>query len=376
MKKLNIILITLLTIVIPSTVIASQTNAKDYLVQNLVTEGEGLYEDSYIQGRYIYRGQNPDNYIEFNGELWRVISVEKDGTIKIIRTTSIDNQTFDETNHRDKGSQGKGGTLCQNSTQGCNVWSATSNMVGKPSEFENGKYKGTVLFDSNLNIYLNNDYYNSLKQEAQNQIVSSNFNIGPASWDAGNIDEVIKTQQANEGKYVWNGNVGLMTLTDVLKADLNATSCTVTDPGLSYDQDRFSCQVNNYLNIDNSYIITPKYDSELLIQYIFSGETGEFNDRPSNQNPNQGITVEIYPVVYLNSNLELTGSGTENDPFKIKENTEEASINQNDEPTEIVNVPSTSAYAPIIILSIGIICIVVSILVTHFTLKKNPKNQK
>ena len=132
----------------------------------------------------------------------------------------------------------------------------------------------------------------------------------------------------------------------------------------------------SYLNIDNSYIITPKYDSELLIQYIFSGETGEFNDRPSNQNPNQGITVEIYPVVYLNSNLELTGSGTENDPFKIKENTEEASINQNDEPTEIVNVPSTSAYAPIIILSIGIICIVVSILVTHFTLKKNPKNQK
>ena len=100
----------MLTIVIPSTVIASQTNAKDYLVQNLVTEGEGLYEDSYIQGRYIYRGQNPDNYIEFNDELWRVISVEKDGTIKIIRTTSIDNQTFDETNHRDKGSQGKGGT--------------------------------------------------------------------------------------------------------------------------------------------------------------------------------------------------------------------------------------------------------------------------
>lgn len=376
MKKINIILLALLTIVIPNSVLASQTRAKDYLTKQLVTKGDGLYEDQYDRGRYIYRGINPNNYIEFNNELWRIISVEKDETIKIIKTTNIDNQVFDETNHRDKGSQGKGGTLCQNSTDGCNVWSSTANMIGSPNEFINGEYKGTVLLDSNLNIYLNNSYYSNLSVEAQKQIVSHKFSIGSATWEEGNVDEIIQKEQTNENKYIWNGKVGLMTFTDVLKADLNATTCTIIDPGLSYDPDRLSCGIDNFLNINNSYIITPKYNSDMQVQYIFSGETGEFNDRPSSQNPNKGIIVGIYPVVYLNRDLSITGSGTENDPFKIKNPVEETSSSQNNEPSEIVSVPSTSAYASILILTLGIICLVTSILVTRITLKKNIKNQK
>ncbi len=44
----------------------------------IVSSGDGLYEDSYESGRLIYRGQNPNNYIEFNGELWRIIAKETD----------------------------------------------------------------------------------------------------------------------------------------------------------------------------------------------------------------------------------------------------------------------------------------------------------
>ena len=35
----------------------------------IVTSGDGLYADEYESGRYIYRGQDPDNYITFNGEM-------------------------------------------------------------------------------------------------------------------------------------------------------------------------------------------------------------------------------------------------------------------------------------------------------------------
>ena len=139
---------------------------------------------------------------------------------------------------------------------------------------------------------------------------------------------------------------------------------------IDFTNDGETCDINN------SYIITPKYNSDMQVQYIFSGETGEFNDRPSNQNPNKGIIVGIYPVVYLNRDLSITGSGTENDPFKIKNPVEETSSSQNNEPSEIVSVPSTSAYASILILTLGIICLVTSILVTRITLKKNIKNQK
>ena len=49
---------------------------------DIVSGGNGLYKDEYESGRYIYRGQDPDNYIMFNDELWRIIAKEADGHIK------------------------------------------------------------------------------------------------------------------------------------------------------------------------------------------------------------------------------------------------------------------------------------------------------
>ena len=43
---------------------------------DIVSGGYGLYADEYESGRYIYRGQDPDNYIMFNDELWRIIAKE------------------------------------------------------------------------------------------------------------------------------------------------------------------------------------------------------------------------------------------------------------------------------------------------------------
>ena len=40
----------------------------------VVTSGDGLYEDQYETGRYIYRGSEPNNYIQFNNELWRIVA--------------------------------------------------------------------------------------------------------------------------------------------------------------------------------------------------------------------------------------------------------------------------------------------------------------
>ena len=59
---------------------------------DIVTSGDGLYEDEYEEGRYFYKGGNPSNYVTFNNEQagWRIISVEPDKTIKIIRTTNIE----------------------------------------------------------------------------------------------------------------------------------------------------------------------------------------------------------------------------------------------------------------------------------------------
>lgn len=76
------------------------------ITDNVVTTGDGLYEDQYEDGRYVYRGSNPSNYIEFNDELWRIIAKEADGTYKIIRDEFLPQNygyskiEFDESNHR------------------------------------------------------------------------------------------------------------------------------------------------------------------------------------------------------------------------------------------------------------------------------------
>ena len=54
-----------------------------------VESGDGLYADEYEPGRYIYRGQDPDNYITFNNETWRIISKEADGTYNIVQVHNM-----------------------------------------------------------------------------------------------------------------------------------------------------------------------------------------------------------------------------------------------------------------------------------------------
>ena len=44
------------------------------------------------------------------------------------------------------------------------------------------------------------------------------------------------------------------------------------------------------------------------------------------------------------------------------------------EPSQIVNVPATSAYASIIIITLGILCVIVSVIVTRRVTKKAKSN--
>ena len=51
-----------------------------------VISGDGLYKDEYEEGKYTYKGANPNNYVTFNNEKagWRIISINDNKTIKII----------------------------------------------------------------------------------------------------------------------------------------------------------------------------------------------------------------------------------------------------------------------------------------------------
>lgn len=76
-------------------ILCKEKSAKEIMEQSVVTEGSGIYKDSYEDGRYVYRGAEVNNYINFNDELWRIIAVEVNGTLKIVRNQSIGDMPFD-----------------------------------------------------------------------------------------------------------------------------------------------------------------------------------------------------------------------------------------------------------------------------------------
>ena len=67
-----------------------------------IIENAGLTQDSY-ECRYFFKGKNVNNYITFNNETagWRIMSVECDGTIKIVRNNITKKGLYDDTGAND-----------------------------------------------------------------------------------------------------------------------------------------------------------------------------------------------------------------------------------------------------------------------------------
>ena len=94
-------------------------------------------------------------------------------------------------------------------------------------------------------------------------------------------------------------------------------------------------------------------------------------------------TEEEKKAICENLNANLDGPIESNELGKctavyingVKQNEEDASCNpvvdNKNEPSQIVNVPATSAYASIIIIILGILCVIVSVIVTRKVTKKS-----
>lgn len=50
--------------------------------ENIVTEGNGLYQ---IEDEYVFRGEYVNNYVKFVGTTWRIIKIDSNGNIKLIK---------------------------------------------------------------------------------------------------------------------------------------------------------------------------------------------------------------------------------------------------------------------------------------------------
>ena len=301
----------------------------------LVTSGDGLYEDSYEAGRYIYRGTNPNNYVEFNDELWRIVAKETDGTYKIIRNELLPQNegyttmAYDTRNHR----LTENNSYCDAPSYGCGVYAAVNGTFQTPS----GSKQGTVTENSSIQEALNGEYYNSLTETAKGQITSHAYNIGAVEYldESGPETDSIEKNIAGEKKYQWNGNVGLANVSDVLKASLN-TACTSASKvmnelmSVSGPED-FSnpCNSNYLLELPDptGYWLINAFGSESGLDpgsggsastdawyAVFNSGAGYVRGDIANVSSDFGAR----PVLYLTSDINfVSGDGSEASPFQI-----------------------------------------------------------
>ena len=229
---------------------------------NQILENTDLEKDPY-ECRYFFTGATPNNYITFNDETWRIISVECDGTIKIMRNEITRNQ----------------------------IWDSSSNNWAEPAS---------------LNVYLNNLYYDTLTATAQSQIVAKDWSIGAVTYDNNDL----ANQISDENSKKWNGKIALITVSEYIRSNSNKNSCgTLSFNNFYYD----SCKNTTWMytrNISYWWTLTP--DSELsdTVNVILIdgrvGGTGCYN--------NYGIR----PTVYLSSDIKIiSGNGSQSNPYVI-----------------------------------------------------------
>lgn len=244
-------------------------NAAWQLKKKVVNSGDGLYKDQYEDNRYIYKGANPENYITFNNETWRIMSVENDETLKIIRNESIGKKLWDT---------------------GVGVWGY--NDWTRPAV---------------VNSYLNDDYYNSLNGDKA--IIESHiWNIGAVTH--GNSD--LANQIVEEKAKNWDGKVGLISVSDYLKANSNTSQCGNFSLNNSNME---TCKQTNFLVQSERFWTITAYD-----KIVLNTSTVVFNITNSGGIGSESAgyaSYDILPTVYLKNTIILKGLGTESQPYVV-----------------------------------------------------------
>ena len=231
-----------------------------------IIENAGLTKDEY-ECRYFFTGENPNNYITFNGEAagWRIISVECDGRIKIMRINSIGNIAWDTSN---------------------------SNNWARPAT---------------LNTYLNGTYYNGLNSTAQSQIVASNFSIGAVT--SNNND--LNAQIVAENSTTWNGKIALPTVSEYIRTNSNKSSCG-TFRLINTNYSSSNCKDTTWMDDNNYWWTLSSYSGNSYgVFYVYSdGDVGSYDAA------HMGGAVRL--ALYLSPEVKLSGSGTQSNPYVVE----------------------------------------------------------
>lgn len=254
------------------------------------TPKSGLFIDTLETGydvsnkfssKYYFKGKNPNNYLIFENACWRIIHITQNDLLKIVHMGKTADNTCNNIDF-------KQGNVNNNSI----VWGFDNNNFLESSI----KNKLTEWSSqNNINNILSIDF------------TSNDSKVALVEWNIGTIDFKSTSNSLNadilderkDNNFV--SKLGLISVTDYLKA-----GCKL---GSFYSNS--SCKDNNYLYSGINYwtLIGEGITDNKAWAVV---EDGSVNTAP--------ITDDfgIYPVIYLNSDIKITGKGTAIEPYVVK----------------------------------------------------------
>ena len=325
-----------------------QISKKEENIANEITtiashDSTNLATDDYGNIRYI--GKDPNNYVSFDGELWRIVGLMQnvmnydkkvDAHVKLVRNESIGSYSWDTS------------ASSINGGYGINEWSQSklmkllnSNYTGTGGSlyYESGKgncytknnngysacdFTSSVMKDSLIDVS-DDVYWNTGSNSGEsysNDTLTYKFFDYEHKGESGKIctsgtycnDKVTRTTS-------WYGKVGLLSPSDLGYAAggdelISRTTCLET-PLDTWVTEADSCyQNNNWLYKDNYWMINPSIN-ETNATYVYN--CGTLEERQYAIHSYEAYkALNVYPSVYLAENVKISnGNGTKDNPYEI-----------------------------------------------------------
>ncbi len=241
------------------------------LDQKVVTTGYGLYQ---IGQEYVYRGELVNNYVKFEGKIWRIVKVTASNqTLLILEDRDyMPSVSWDDRYNEE--------TL---STTGINNY-----HLSRMKETMDSYYKGDLDFDNIIQF----------TKSGKEKLASFSLCVGARNKNYGANDNSQECSVREE-----NQVLGLLSVSDYLNAS--------TDTGCSKVLDR-ACQNYNYLRISTNWWLANRSDENTEDVYYVNTSGVVKQEQASSLNA-------LRPIVYLNRNVMIKGgNGSVKKPFLLK----------------------------------------------------------
>ncbi len=243
---------------------ASKTLREKIIEDNLVESGQGLYE---VGNEYVFKGNRINNYVTFNGETYRIISIAENGNLNLLQEKTENNCTWD------------------------NHYNTELNQYGLNIYYQEPEKPSTI------NECIKKIYKKDITDESKAYIATQTSCFGARS-----KDDITKDGSSECSAYKENEPVSLLAAYEYIRASIDDNCINIASK---------SCANYNWIkdNKNITFLITPDNSRSDFVYY-----------KSSNGLSTTTVTNTMYTLIKVQIDRKVNytkGSGTQEDPYII-----------------------------------------------------------